>query len=368
MKDLEKRIAELEKKLEDHRHLGVDGSRELDDNTKIGCKEISVSGVGLQKHEFAIPYFRAYDVDDMGKDRRKMSMALGVSGDKGEYNEQNNMVFQVGKGEIRQQSSREDWDKNNFAQIVMSHQLKDIPEYLWWTGKKMTAATYLFAKRSPIIFGTGVISGNKLTDESANFKTGLSASVTGAWSNTTTYYPGQIATHNEASYECIQQHDGEEPPNATYWKEIAYIGHTRAYDGEDLRNTLVHAVCNIKTEALAIQEANVVLEAREKELIFEKEWNWDAPEGNVNYEIHMPVIFGSASSPYSLGYFGDGLIFGYGTRGNNNISSLTWGEGTPEGRILANVGSMYLRQDGGAGTTFYIKETGKNSTTGWVAK
>jgi len=43
------------------------------------------------------------------------------------------------------------------------------------------------------------------------------------------------------------------------------------------------------------------------------------------------------------------------------------GAGIPESVVDANVGSLFLRSDGGAGTTLYIKETG-TGTTGWVAK
>lgn len=43
------------------------------------------------------------------------------------------------------------------------------------------------------------------------------------------------------------------------------------------------------------------------------------------------------------------------------------GAGTPEGNVTAPVGSAYLRTDGGAGTTLYIKESGTGNT-GWVAK
>jgi hypothetical protein len=43
------------------------------------------------------------------------------------------------------------------------------------------------------------------------------------------------------------------------------------------------------------------------------------------------------------------------------------GNGSPEGVVEAPVGSLYLRQDGGAGTVFYVKESGVGST-GWVAK
>lgn len=43
--------------------------------------------------------------------------------------------------------------------------------------------------------------------------------------------------------------------------------------------------------------------------------------------------------------------------------------GTPEGQAgqEAVVGSIRLRDDGGAGTTFYVKESGTGNT-GWVAK
>lgn len=43
------------------------------------------------------------------------------------------------------------------------------------------------------------------------------------------------------------------------------------------------------------------------------------------------------------------------------------GYGTPESNIAAQVGSLYLRQDGGASTVLYVKETG-DGDTGWVAK
>jgi len=43
------------------------------------------------------------------------------------------------------------------------------------------------------------------------------------------------------------------------------------------------------------------------------------------------------------------------------------GAGSPEGALTANIGSLYLRTDGDAGTTLYIKESGTGST-GWVVK
>jgi hypothetical protein len=43
------------------------------------------------------------------------------------------------------------------------------------------------------------------------------------------------------------------------------------------------------------------------------------------------------------------------------------GVGTPEGALTAPIGSTYQRTDGGAGTSFYVKESGAGNT-GWVAK
>ncbi len=44
------------------------------------------------------------------------------------------------------------------------------------------------------------------------------------------------------------------------------------------------------------------------------------------------------------------------------------GTGSPEGVFSAPHGSLYLRTDGGVGTTLYIKETSTNLNTGWEAK
>jgi hypothetical protein len=50
-----------------------------------------------------------------------------------------------------------------------------------------------------------------------------------------------------------------------------------------------------------------------------------------------------------------------------NGSKWAAGTGTPEGTVAGNVGDIYTRTDGGAGTTLYIKESGTGNT-GWVAK
>lgn len=43
------------------------------------------------------------------------------------------------------------------------------------------------------------------------------------------------------------------------------------------------------------------------------------------------------------------------------------GAGSPNGVVTAAVGRLYLRTDGGAGSTLWVKESGSGNT-GWVAK
>lgn len=43
------------------------------------------------------------------------------------------------------------------------------------------------------------------------------------------------------------------------------------------------------------------------------------------------------------------------------------GTGTPEGVVTAAIGALFVRTDGGAGTTLYVKESGTGNT-GWVGK
>ena len=43
------------------------------------------------------------------------------------------------------------------------------------------------------------------------------------------------------------------------------------------------------------------------------------------------------------------------------------GSGTPEASEVGSVGHIFLRTDGGAKTCIYVKESGSNTNTGWIA-
>lgn len=97
-------------------------------------------------------------------------------------------------------------------------------------------------------------------------------------------------------------------------------------------------------------------------------------------ELHEPKGADTASA--NTVYVADGTGSGVWKKvGSNNLDTddldyvtsadlglyILRGEGTPEGNVSAEVGTLYLRTDGSTDTTLYVKETG-SGTTGWVAK
>jgi hypothetical protein len=85
---------------------------------------------------------------------------------------------------------------------------------------------------------------------------------------------------------------------------------------------------------------------------------------NPGGDLNMPGE-GNADPRHAL--TGVGLLPG-GLRGVQLGSGvLTFGAGTPEGVVTARVGSLYVRSDGGASTTLYVKQAGTGKT-GWVGK
>ena len=51
---------------------------------------------------------------------------------------------------------------------------------------------------------------------------------------------------------------------------------------------------------------------------------------------------------------------------HNELGYIKRGSGSPEGVVTADIGSVFIRSDGGSATTVYIKESGSGNT-GWVA-
>lgn len=93
--------------------------------------------------------------------------------------------------------------------------------------------------------------------------------------------------------------------------------------------------------------------------------------GYENLNISSGLVYGSTNA-----FWNTGEIFLYGVRqvGGPRSGSVDIhfghqvGTGTPESNVYGNIGDTYSRTDGGASTSYYVKESGNTTTTGWVAK
>ena len=101
----------------------------------------------------------------------------------------------------------------------------------------------------------------------------------------------------------------------------------------------------------------------------------DAPAEAVTFDLATEVeYFDVDDGTTRRGRMGDYAtsVSGYGandfkeTLGQTKVAIIT-GTGSPEGGRIAPVGSVFIRTDGGASTTLYVKESGTGNT-GWVAK
>ncbi len=90
--------------------------------------------------------------------------------------------------------------------------------------------------------------------------------------------------------------------------------------------------------------------------------------GPYRYYIVCPTLLGASEIPYDRVYVGQDIRLGYGGSGGDQVRYIKWGMGSPESVVPANIGSVYLRFDGGTSTTLYIKTAGNGLATGWTAK
>ena len=88
-----------------------------------------------------------------------------------------------------------------------------------------------------------------------------------------------------------------------------------------------------------------------------------AAEATAASALASHVAAGNPHPIYLTQAEGDGLYQPLATV----LSILHMGTGSPETVVTAPVGHVYLRSDGGAGTTLYIKESGAGNT-GWIGK
>lgn len=92
--------------------------------------------------------------------------------------------------------------------------------------------------------------------------------------------------------------------------------------------------------------------------------------GDISVRRHATggaVFFGDGYDYLEFGLRGTGAFTFSGPLAvQDTIARIHSGAGSPEGSVGANQGSVYMRLDGGTGSTLYVKESG-SGTTGWRA-
>jgi hypothetical protein len=95
----------------------------------------------------------------------------------------------------------------------------------------------------------------------------------------------------------------------------------------------------------------------------------DTRIGLILYSHSTDVMNIRAGGANTLTLDANGVASAKYYSGSAVFTGPTWSSGTasPEGAVTAPVGSIFSRTDGGANTSFYVKETGTGNT-GWIAK
>jgi len=127
-------------------------------------------------------------------------------------------------------------------------------------------------------------------------------------------------------------------------------------------NELAGAYIDVRDTNLAFKETYQISSNTATEITIDGSWTFT--DSDVTYIVFMPVYLGSADYPYRRVYAGEDIRLGFGPSGGSQPIFIKHGTGTPEGNVSANVGSLFLRKDGGSGTTLYVKESGTGNT-GW---
>lgn len=91
------------------------------------------------------------------------------------------------------------------------------------------------------------------------------------------------------------------------------------------------------------------------------------PAGTNNIEVVISITIANVETDASLVSYSSTSGQPPDYTVEEKLREFMRGIGTPEGAVVAPVGTLYIRADGGVGTTLYVKEAG-SGTVGWAAK
>lgn len=179
LEELKEKIKGLEEKIElieNHQHLGSDGSKEFSGNTGIIAKNITIEGAGSQIQDFVTLPFVMNDGKEIDNKSKRASGLGMVVQNKEDDDEQIQTIFTNGKSIKLEEvvpTNKTDFDDINFVQMSLSHNPQGAAAA---SGPSIFPPfAFLFIKRTPAILGIGgIVNGeDTLTDKDADFKNNL---------------------------------------------------------------------------------------------------------------------------------------------------------------------------------------------------
>jgi hypothetical protein len=229
-------------------------------------------------------------------------------------------------------------------------------------------------------FGSLKIDGGTVIDGSAHASFASMAS-TGAVSGTTGTFSGAISGAGGTLTGNLTMSGATRRVLLREWDGVAGNEGRIVFDGSDDADTYLGA-SGTDSVTQVINGANVIrytqFYVRNETGSTQMQWSAgsaSAPAYSKNGDTNTGIFFSGADAvDFATG----------GTRAGGFSSSqafevagasitlggvkITRGTGSPESVVTGSVGDLFLRTDGGASTTLYIKESGSATNTGWVGK
>lgn len=133
---------------------------------------------------------------------------------------------------------------------------------------------------------------------------------------------------------------------------------TRSFSTNELAGAVLYVFSGTDIEAFTI--------ASNTATVITVSGTWTVPTNPYSYVVARRVFLGAANAPWRRLYTNE-IRMGEGGSAGSQVVWIKYGTGSPENAVTAPPGSIYLREDGGANTSLYVKESGV-SNTGWIPK
>ena len=316
VKSLASDVLALQNTLKSHQHLAQDGTSKTEAKVNLKASTLYLSGgASLGGPFFTLP-FSIYDNQNKpadGTGKRAAGMQVSITNPKGAANEQDEMVLTVGKDTVSA-SDIFDFTTFNFSQLSVLH----LPQDIHLVNGQVSTAPYSFfvGVRTPFVE----------SDDKSNPATGvITKGGTALTDATLALDPGSI------------------------------VGcRINLYDAGGFREAYPVVANSATTITIS--------------------GTWVSSSGNYYYEVYTPMFLGSADNPWRRLYVdnegGMAIRFGQGPTSGKKVAGIYYSSVNmnPNGNVVANPGSIFLNLGGGVGATFFVKESGIGTATGWIGK